>query len=104
MAKGFEIQAGKDWLGQAELERQRKLRGGTGELTRGELEQNCSSLCRMLWKHVPAEVGFVLIVAPRNSTEFGVTGSNVEDLEYVEKTLEKAAKRVRRRRVAGDGH
>lgn len=101
MAKGFEIQNGKDWMQQAEIERLRRLRGGTGQLTRGELEQNCAKLVTLLNERVPLDVGFAVVVFPRDSAELGVTGANVENLELVEKVLEKAAKRVHKKRTGG---
>lgn len=82
---------------------------GNGKLTlppnrrisRAELEENCGMYVNWIAKSTGlyGDVGFVLTLFPKDSAELGVSGSNVTDLELVEKVLDKASKRVRRQRI-----
>lgn len=90
MAEPFRIITGKEMF-----EERRRVLSGHAQLTKGELDQNANSLAQWIVEHIPPDVGFVLVLVPKDSDEFGSAASPF-DHERTERVLTKAAKRVRK--------
>jgi hypothetical protein len=92
MGKGFDIITGKDML-----EERRRIMSGSAQLTKGELDQNANKLAEWISQHIPNDVGFVLVLVPKDSDEIGSTASPRDySYERTARILEKAARRVRK--------
>jgi hypothetical protein len=92
VANGFDIITGKDML-----EERRRIMSGSAQLTKGELDQNAGSLGKWISEHIPNDVGFVLVLVPKDSDEIGSTASPRDySYERTARILEKAARRVRK--------
>lgn len=81
--------------GKQMFEERRRLLQGHGRLTKGELDHNCGVLAQEISKHLPSDVGFVLVLVPRDSDEFGSTASPQDwSRERTARVLKKAMRRV----------
>lgn len=90
----MKIITGKDMA----IERERERLQGSRVLTKDELDHNANKIAEWIAAHTPSDVGFVLVLVPRDSDEFGSTASPF-DHERTERILTKAAKRVRKEMV-----
>lgn len=89
----MEIITGKDLL----IERKRMQLQGSRQLTKGELDQNANGIAEWIMERLPNDVGFVLVLVPRDADDFGsVASPPYFDHERTERILTKAAKRVRK--------
>lgn len=82
------------------LSRARQQLQGSRVLTKGELDHNANQLAQWIAEHIPNDVEFVLVLAPKDSNEFGTCASLPSTShQRCEQILHKAEKRVRKARV-----